>query len=127
MQSNAVGWFEIYVEDMDRAKAFYETVFGVTLEKMPMPEGVDNMEMQSFGSSFEKYGAAGALVKMDGIKPGPGGTMVYFSSEDCAVEEARIVENGGTVQQPKTSIGEYGFMVMFQDTEGNIIGLHSMK
>ena len=34
-------------------------------------------------------------------------------------------EKGGNVQQEKPSIGEYGFVAMLRDTEGNAIGIHS--
>jgi predicted enzyme related to lactoylglutathione lyase len=61
------------------------------------------------------------------VSPGQGGTMVYFSCEDCAVEAALIEKHGGQVHQPKHSIGEYGFIAIAQDCEGNIIGLHSMQ
>ena len=52
---------------------------------------------------------------------------VYFSCGDCAVEVSRAVRNGGRVQKPKESIGQYGFIALVYDTEGNMIGLHSMK
>ena len=35
---NPVGWFEIYVDDMERAKSFYEAVLKVKLEKLPGPD-----------------------------------------------------------------------------------------
>lgn len=71
-------------------------------------------------------GAAGALVKMEGVSAGGGGTMVYFSSADCAVEASRADAAGGTVVRPKTSLGEYGNMALITDTEGNMVGVHSM-
>jgi predicted enzyme related to lactoylglutathione lyase len=64
---------------------------------------------------------------MEGVPSGPGGTMVYFSCADCAVEEARAAENGGTVCKGKFPIGEYGFIAIVSDTEGNMIGLHSLE
>lgn len=36
-QYNPVGWFEIYVHDMERARKFYEEVFQVRLEDMSDP------------------------------------------------------------------------------------------
>lgn len=127
MKTNAVGWFEIYVEDMDRAQNFYEAVLDTKLEKMDMPAGFDGMVMQAFPADFKVLGSPGALVKMPGVKPGVGGTLVYFSCEDCAVESARVEEAGGKVQQAKFPIGDYGFISMVADTEGNTIGLHSNK
>ena len=128
MPNNPVGWFEIYVQDMARAKRFYETVLQVGLSPLPMPEGSPaEMEMQSFPMEMEAQGAAGALVKMAGVPSGPGGTLVYFSCEDCAVEAGRVAAAGGSVQQEKMPIGEYGFIAMAVDTEGNPFGLHSMQ
>ena len=128
-KENPVVWFEIYVDDMERAQKFYETVLDTSLEEMKMPEGVgDSMRMLSFPMTMDKTsGAPGALVKMEGMNVGGGGVVVYFGSEDCAVEEARIEAAGGTVVQPKMDIGEYGFAMMAVDTEGNTIGIHSVK
>lgn len=123
MQSNPVGWFEIYVQDMARAKAFYENVFDGTLQKL---EGPDD-EMWAFPMQDNKWGAAGALVRMAGCPSGGNSTMVYFSCDDCAVEAARVGENGGKVVREKFSIGPYGFIALVTDTEGNMIGLHSMR
>lgn len=121
MKTNPVGWFEIYVQDMPRAKAFYDAVFQQTLEALPNPD----MEMFTFPMG-ECYGATGALVKMEGVPSGGGGTLVYFSCEDCAVEAARAAANGGSLFKEKMSIGEHGFIALVNDTEGNMIGLHSM-
>jgi predicted enzyme related to lactoylglutathione lyase len=75
----------------------------------------------------ERCGSPGALIKIEGCPSGPGGTLIYFSCEDCAVEEARAVSAGGRVFKPKFSIGPYGFIALVFDSEGNLIGLHSRK
>ncbi|MCD5381078.1 MAG: VOC family protein [Candidatus Pacebacteria bacterium] len=128
-KENPVVWFEIYVDDMERAQKFYETVFGTSLEEMPMPEAAgEGMKMVSFPMTMEKTnGAPGALVKMQGMKAGGNGTVVYFGSEDSAIEEARVEAAGGKVLQSKMNIGEYGFAVMATDTEGNTFGIHSLN
>lgn len=123
MTNNSVCWFEIYVEDLNRAKAFYETVFQVKLE----PLNSLGMDMLSFPMNMDKYGTGGALVKMEGFSSGLNSTIVYFSCEDCAVEAGRVVAIGGQIQRDKWSIGEYGFIALVADTEGNMIGLHSLK
>ena len=120
---NPVGWFEIYVQDMPRASKFYETVLGVSFEAITDPTD-DSVEMNGFPSNYEAYGASGALVKMKGV-PSGGSTMIYFSCEDCGVEESRVVGAGGKIERPKMSIGEYGFISLVWDTEGNMVGLHS--
>ena len=121
--ANPVGWFEIYVNDMQRARAFYEAVFGQTLTALESP----GMEMRAFPMADQTYGAAGALVCMPGFPAGGNSVLVYFSCADCAVEAARAAGAGGRVQKEKFSIGQYGFIALVTDTEGNTIGLHSMQ
>lgn len=123
-----VCWFEIYVQDMARAKAFYEAVFDVQLEELPSPSADE--EMLAFpGAMEEAAGSSGALVKSGNWQPGTAGTgtVVYFACEDCAVQVARVAVSGGKVLQEKISIGDYGFAALIADTEGNSIGLHSMR
>ena len=121
---NPVIWFEIYVEDMNRAKNFYENILKVKLTKM---SDAPVTEMWGFPSDTEGWGCSGSLVKMQGLKPSGVSTIIYFSSDDCATEESRVKEFGGKIDKPKFSIGQYGFISLVIDTEGNMIGLHSMK
>lgn len=123
MSTNAVGWFEIYVDDMERAKSFYESVFGRTLEKLSNPE----IEMWAFPGNINAHGTPGALVKMPGFPTGKNSVLVYFSCDDCAIEEGKVAEYGGKIEKGKRSIGEYGFISLVYDTEGNMFGLHSTK
>lgn len=122
---NAVGWFDIYVDDLDRAVTFYETVLGAKLEDMGDPTG--ESQMKSFPADMSVYGAAGALTKSPHAAPGVGGTTIYFMAQDCANEESRVAAAGGVVIRPKFSIGEFGFVSLCQDTEGNLFGLNSLK
>ena len=124
MEGNPVVWFEIYVQDMPRARAFYEKVLGLRLQKLESPD--DSIEMWSFPMQQNGPGAAGALAKMQGA-PSGGGTIVYFTSQDCASEAARVAGSGGTLMKPKFSIGPYGFIALAVDPDGNVFGLHSMK
>lgn len=124
-KTNAVGWFDIYVSDMKRAVAFYEAVLKQKLEKIGDPTG--EMEMMSFSGNMTSYGASGALVKSAHSRPGVGGTMIYFSVQDCSVEESRVTSAGGKIIRPKFSIGEFGWVTICQDTEGNMFGFNSMK
>ena len=124
---NPVVWFEIYVDNMARARKFYEEVFQFEMYEQALPDTGEIMEMVFFPSNMEsKNRASGALVHMPGFSAGRNSTIVYFMSEDCAIEEARVEQAGGTVFKPKMSLGEYGFMTLFQDSEGNMVGIHSM-
>jgi len=122
---NPVAWFEIYVDDMERAKTFYESMLGVQLARLDSP--IQGMELWSFPMQSDSYGASGALVKMPGYTAGGSGALIYFGCEDCAVEAAKAVRAGGRIQTEKMSIGQYGAIALVIDTEGNLIGLHSMQ
>ncbi len=125
---NPVVWFEIYTDDLQRARKFYETVFQTELTELPNPT-TDALQMLAFHSDMEAKhnGASGALVQMEGVKPGNNSTLVYFASKDCNAEISRVEKAGGSVFRPKTSIGEHGFIAIATDTEGNMFGIHSMQ
>jgi len=122
MTGNPVRWFEIYVQDMARAKSFYEAVLGLKCTKL----NSGDIEMWGFPIDRTRSGTSGALVRMPGVSSGGNSTVVYFRSDDCAIEASRVVAAGGTVHRDKTSIGEYGYVVLALDTEGNMFGVHSL-
>lgn len=122
MARNPVGWFEIYVQDMARSRAFYEVVLGVTLTRL----AVDALEMWAFPMDDGALGASGSLVQAPGMPSGGNSTMVYFSSADCAAEAGRVEAAGGRLERQKMSIGQYGFVAIARDPDGNVFGLHSM-
>lgn len=124
-EMNPVGWFEIYVKDMNRAKSFYEAVLGLALTKLPSAGG-SLEDMWTFPMNQGASGAAGALVRMDEAPVGPGGTIVYFVTDDCGKIAHRAKDAGGQIVKDKFSIGEYGNIALVADPDGNIIGLHSM-
>ncbi|MEO1009895.1 MAG: VOC family protein [Bacteroidota bacterium] len=118
-----VGWFEIPVIDMERAKTFYETVFDVSISLHEL----DGFVMGWFPMPKNNSGATGSLVKHEMYSPSATqGTLVYFTCKDLAQELDRVAGAGGIILKPKTEIGDgHGFMGLLQDTEGNRIALHS--
>jgi hypothetical protein len=123
MEENPVRWFEIYVQDMGRARAFYEAVLGVSLSPLGSPALDD---MWAFPGGPGRSGASGALVKMAGVPSGGNSTLVYFGCADCALEAGRVAAAGGQVMRQKFPIGQYGYIALATDTEGNLFGLHSL-
>jgi predicted enzyme related to lactoylglutathione lyase len=123
IKANPVNWFEIPVKDLGRARKFYEKVLvrELTLEDM------DPFKMAFFPMEQGVPGAAGALIKGESYEPSHAGTVVYFTVDDIEETLRRINDNGGKTLLPKKSIGEYGFIAHFEDTEGNRLALHSMK
>ena len=93
---NPVGWFELYVHDIDRAKVFYEKVLNVSLTQLK--QSGDSLEnMWAFPTDRDGSGATGAIAKMDGAPVGAGGTIIYFVCEDCAQTAKRAKEAGGAL------------------------------
>jgi len=118
---NPVHWFEISVNDMDRARKFYERVLGLEL-------GLNQVEstlMAWFPTTEGGAGSSGALLQSEGRAPSHDGTMIYFSVPDIEAVLARVEAAGGRTLTPKTDIGEYGFYAYFEDSEGNRVGVHS--
>lgn len=120
---NPVGWFDIHVSNIDRAKKFYQTVFNIQFFDLPIEWGKQSL----FPFSPESPNISGALVEKADMTPHGNSTVVYFETEDCINEEQRIEEAGGKLVQPKMSIGDFGFVSIFIDSEGNTVGLHSRK
>lgn len=123
MNKDAISWFEIAVRDLDRSRAFYERILQTEL----IPGGDDNCRMAMFPCD-EVNGVGGALSRMEGCEPGVGGTLVYLNVEgDLDGVLARIPAAGGKIKQSRMDISPHGFIGIFEDPEGNIVGLHSMS
>lgn len=118
---NPVNWFEIPAADLDRATAFYEGVFQLRLSRQDMGP----LKMAWFPFLEGGVGATGTLVENENYTPSHEGSLVYFSTEDLESALERIERHGGTVLNGKTSIGEFGFVAHFEDSEGNRVALHS--
>ncbi|WP_299123641.1 VOC family protein [uncultured Winogradskyella sp.] len=119
-----VGWFEIPVNDMERAKKFYEAVFNISIRDVDF----GGLKMGWFPDNDGAYGATGTLIKQESYIPSKEGTLVYFMSKDVQIELDRAEAAGGKIYQEKTKISEeHGCMGVFIDSEGNRIALHSNK
>jgi uncharacterized protein len=120
LRQNAINWFEIPCEDLDRATLFYEKLLGAKMHREP-----SNGPMAIFAS--QPKGTGGTLVKKALQKPGRAGTLVYLNCDgDLDEVIARIPKIGGLVLVPKTEVpGGFGHFACLRDSEGNHIGLHS--
>ena len=120
LRQNAINWFEIPCEDLDRATSFYETLLGVPMQR-------ETLEAPMAFFSSERTGTGGTLVKRPFQKPGRSGTMVYLNC-DGELDDvlSRVPKAGGLVLMPKTPVpGGHGHFACLRDSEGNHIGLHS--
>jgi uncharacterized protein len=119
---NSLTWFEIPVQDLERAKNFYATVFAAEFQYVDMPDS----PMYMFKVNQEAGQVGGALVQAADNAPATQGTLIYFHCDDVANEAHQVAQAGGQVIMPKVSLGDFGFMALFLDTEGNRVGLYSM-
>jgi predicted enzyme related to lactoylglutathione lyase len=120
---NPVNWFDINVSNLNNAKEFYETVFNIKLVDFPIEFGKQS------GFPFDSKGLniTGALVEREDFTPSGNNTIIYFESEDCTTEENLVENAGGKIIRSKMSIGEFGFISILCDRDGNTIGLHSIN
>ena len=121
---NAINWFEIPVKDFDKAKKFYETILGAEMQLM------EAMGMKSafFPAEMETGGIGGCIIHGEGYESSSNGSLVYLNGgDDLSVPLSKVEAAGGKILLPKTAIGPNGFMAHFTDTDGNKVGLHSMK
>ncbi len=125
---NAINWFEIPAANFERAVAFYEKVYAAQL---PIDTSFPGMRMAMFPyacSSGAEPGVGGCLLEFEQARPHADGVRVYLNGgDDLAPMLARAEAAGGKIIMPKTLIREdIGYIGMFSDSEGNIIGLHSL-
>ena len=123
---NALNWFEIPANDVNRAQKFYETVLDTKMA--PLQENM-GMKMVSFPQEMGNGKASGALVQSPQHKPSMDGAVIYLNANpDMQPVLDRIQKAGGKVLMPKTAIGpEIGSMAFFVDSEGNRVALHSQN
>jgi len=123
---NAISWFEIPSNDIDRAQRFYEAIFNVEL----FPLDLANIRMRMFPIDDPSTGIGGAVVHAEGFyqTSSSDGVLVYLNANpDVQIILDRVEAAGGKIVVPKTEISpDYGHMGIFIDTEGNRIGLHSV-
>jgi uncharacterized protein len=125
--AHAISWFEIPANNLDRAMKFYGALLEADLQKMDMGTSV----MAFLPTSQDEIG--GAIVHVQdkswGYKPDHSGSIVYLNGgDDLSAPLSRVEAAGGKVLKPKTDIGQgFGYFAFFEDTEGNRVGLHSMK
>lgn len=122
--ANAINWFEIPVKNFNRAKTFYETILGATMQQF------EAMGMKSafFPADVENGSIGGCIIEGPGYEPSHNGSLIYLNGgDDLDVVLSKVEQAGGKIILPKTGIGPHGFMAHFEDSEGNKVALHSRK
>lgn len=120
--THALDWFEIPVQDLERAQRFYETLLGAPLRR----EQIGESALAVF--PYRESGVGGCLMAGPGTPaPSASGTLVYLNAEpslDAAL--ARVERAGGRIATPKVQLpGDMGVFAHVTDSEGNRVGLHA--
>jgi predicted enzyme related to lactoylglutathione lyase len=124
--ANALNWFEIAVDDLERAQGFYEEIFDMKM--IPLPEML-GMKMAGFPIDMMSGKVGGALAESENHVPSEDGVVVYLNANpDIQTILDRIEDAGGEIDLPRTQISpEMGYMAFIFDTEGNRVGLHAQN
>lgn len=122
---NSLNWFEIPALDINRAKKFYESIFGIQMEEQEMM----GMKMAFFPAEMGSGKANGGLAQSDMHQPSAHGSKIYLNANpDMNHVLGRIEAAGGKITMPKTKISDdIGYMAFFVDSEGNGMALHSQN
>jgi predicted enzyme related to lactoylglutathione lyase len=122
MSMSAISWFELPAHELNRAVKFYETILAVSLRREIIGD-----EMGIFPSG--EMGVSGCVVKSEGYEPSATGPVVYLNAEPTlGTVLSRVAPAGGSIVVPATELPQgMGFYAHILDTEGNRVGLHSMK
>ena len=117
---DAVNWFEIPTDDLDRATAFYEMLLGQKLRVEVFGERI-----AMFPSSVK--GVGGCLVQREFQRPSDCGALVYLNCDkglDAAIDRLKASGQGALVLGKQAVPGGFGWIACIRDTEGNHVALH---
>ena len=119
---SAIQNFQIPVIDFKQALDFYNQVMDYELETLEY----QGAQLAFFRCATDN-GVSGSLIKSEGLSPSRSGTMVYLQAgDDLQPYLDRIIQAGGNIFMPKTQLGpNMGYFAIFDDCEGNRVGLYS--
>jgi len=126
MRLDKVIFFEIPADNTARAMEFYRSTFGWKVNEIPEMHytqlgTVDADRMGVRGTPKEPGAINGGMVERSrGLANTP---IIYINVKSIDEASASIKKNGGTIIQPRTPVGNFGFAAYFKDTEGNTVGL----
>jgi predicted enzyme related to lactoylglutathione lyase len=118
-----INWFEIPVADLDRAVRFYETLFGIGMQRGDF--GPSSLAVFPYD---EEKATGGCLIAGEGMNPSADGAVVYLNAgADFDAVLARVATLGGKVVVPRTDMAGIPPFAHFLDSEGNRVGLAGSK
>jgi uncharacterized protein len=117
--------FEIPVDDRERAKEFYASVFDWDVEDQDMGGGtvyttVGTVEVDDKMTPKEPGAINGGLMDRTKDTPAPVVTIGVDAIDDSL---KKVEASGGSTITPRTPIPNMGAFAYFKDSEGNVVGL----
>jgi uncharacterized protein len=121
--SGRVVHFEIPFDDADRARGFYEQVFGWQIQPIPELEytSVSTGPVSEEGISTEPGYINGGMFRRSADPPRQLVITIDVDNIDATLED--IEQQGGKTVVAKLTVADMGFAAYFEDCEGNLIGL----
>jgi uncharacterized protein len=118
-----INWFEIPALDISRARAFYETILGISLNEHAM-----GPQMLAIFPYDRETATGGCVILGPGYRPGAYGPIIYLNcGSDLNAVLARVPAAGGSVATPRTELpNNVGAFAHICDSEGNRVGLHGI-
>ena len=115
---NNLAFFAVHADDLPRARRFYENVFGWRFQ----PWGPPGFFLIATGDKDDP-GVEGALQKRHEVVPGERvtGYECTISVNDIDAAATAVTANGGKIIMPKCEIPTVGWLIKFQDPEGNLV------
>ena len=111
----SIVWFEIPADDLDRAKTFYNKLFGWKIAAIPgMP---DYLHIDTGGEDASPDG--GMMAR----KHPQQSITNYVTVPSVATAATKVKKLGGKICMEKTPVPQMGYFVVCQDTEGNQFAL----
>jgi len=118
--------FEIQVDDVERAKAFYSAVFGWEFQDWSGMVGA--VYWGAITGPDDQMGINGGLLQRPASAPAPeqgaNAFVCTMQVDDYDATEAAILAAGGVVALPKSALTGMAWQGYYLDTEGNTIGIH---
>ncbi len=110
--------FDVPAEKPERAKAFYEKLFGWKIVQLPGPVSYHMVETKDLEG---KPGVGGGITQRESPQQVGITNFIGVASVDAAAKEVAVL--GGKVIRPKQAVPGWGYLALCTDTENNVFGL----
>jgi uncharacterized protein len=130
-QMSTIVHFEIPADDVERAKKFYNNLFGWKIEKLHSPRGDSQLTSVATGQPIEYWiitttndkgnkGVGGGIMK----RQMPEHHVTNYIGVDSVDEYSSKVEKlGGKVFAHKHAVPGMGYFALCSDTENNVFAI----